>query len=85
MLLEVDAQTYLPETQKYYDEKGELMRVMSFEDVSTFDDRRIPAVMELVPKNKEGHRTVIRYLEAEFDLRIPTGTFTRRNLRSFRG
>jgi len=85
VLLEVDAQTYLPGTQKYYDEKGELMRVMRFEEVSTFDGRRIPAVMELVPRNKEGHRTVIRYLEAEFDLRIPSGTFTRRNLRSFRG
>ena len=85
VMLEVDAETWLPETQKYYDEKGELMRVMRYGDVRTMGGRRIPSTLELVPQNKEGHRTVIRYREADFNLRIPSGTFTQRNLRNFRG
>jgi outer membrane lipoprotein-sorting protein len=85
VLLEVDAATYIPITERYFDEKGELMRVMNFGQIKTFGDRRIPSVLELIPQKKEGNKTVIRYLEAQFDLSIPADTFTRRNLRDFRG
>jgi outer membrane lipoprotein-sorting protein len=85
VLLEVDAESLQPLTQKYYDESGKLMRVMRYSDVKTFDDRRIPSVMELIPQNKEGYKTILRYLEAEFNLDVPPETFTRRNLRTFRG
>ena len=73
---------YLPVWQKYYDEKGKLMREMTFRDIKTFDDRTIPSVMELVPVTKEENRTVIRYLEARFDIDIPDETFSLRNLRT---
>jgi len=84
VLLIVDADTLRPVSEKFYDEQDQLIRTMSFREVKTFDDRRIPSVMELEPHNEEG-KTVIRYLEAEFNIDIPEGTFTRRNLRSFRG
>jgi outer membrane lipoprotein-sorting protein len=85
VVLAVDAGSLLPKTEKYYDEKGELMRTMSFGEVKTFDGRKIPSVMELVSQNKEGQKTVIRYLEAEFNIEVPAGTFTTRNLHLFRG
>lgn len=82
IVVAVDEKDYLPVWQKYYDEKGKLMREMTFRDIKTFDDRTVPSVMELVPLNKEGHRTTIRYLEARFDIDIPDSIFTLRNLRS---
>ena len=75
---------YLPEWQKYYDEKGTLMRVWSFSDIKTFGDRTIPSVMEMVPQHKEGHKTVMRYLKAEFDVELDRDTFSLRNLRTTR-
>jgi len=84
VLLIVDAESLLPVSEEFYDEQGQLIRTMTFREVKTFDDRRIPSVMELKPHNEEG-KTVIRYLEAEFNIDIPEGTFTRRNLRTFRG
>ena len=69
---------------EFYDEEGKLMRTMNFREVKNFDERRIPSVMELVPRDEKG-KTVIRYLEAEFDIDIPEATFTTRNLRTFRG
>ncbi|MBN2551838.1 MAG: outer membrane lipoprotein-sorting protein [Spirochaetales bacterium] len=84
VLLVVDSRSLLPVTEKFYDEEGKLMRTMSFREVKSFGDRRIPSVMELVPHDEKG-KTVIRYLEAEFDIDIPDGTFTTRNLRTFRG
>lgn len=84
IVIAVNKADSLPAWQKYYDEKGELMRVMNYSDVRNFDGRIIPAVMELVPQHKEGHKTVVRYLEAKFDVPLDEETFTLRNLRTQR-
>jgi outer membrane lipoprotein-sorting protein len=84
VLLVVNAQSRLPVSEEYYDEQGKLVRTMNFSDVRSFDDRTIPSVLELVPNGKEG-KTVIRYLEAKFNIDVPADTFTTRNLRTFRG
>ncbi|UCH95486.1 MAG: outer membrane lipoprotein-sorting protein [Candidatus Aminicenantes bacterium] len=73
---------YIPLWAKYYDEKGQLMREIQYKDTKTLGKRRIPAVMELVPTHKEGHKTIVRYLEAQFDINVDKGIFTLRNLRS---
>jgi outer membrane lipoprotein-sorting protein len=82
IVLAVRSDDYLPIWQKYFDEKGELVREMYFKDIKSFGDRRIPSVMELAPTTKQGHKTLIRYLEVEFDLQIQESIFSLRNLRS---
>jgi len=72
---------YIPVWQRYYDEKGTVVRILHLRDISTFGGRRIPAVMEMAPQNKEGHKTVIRYLDIEFDRKIEEEVFSLRNLR----
>lgn len=70
-----------PVSQKYYDEKGNLMRMMNFKEIRKFGKREIPSVMELIPVKKKGRKTIIRYLEAKFDIKIDKKIFTLRNLR----
>lgn len=84
VVLIIDADDLIPRMELYYDEQGELMRTMRFSDVTNFGGTRLPAVMELQPETKEGHRTVIRYLEAEFNISLERNTFSLRNLRTFR-
>lgn len=81
IIVAVQEKDSIPIWQKYYDEKGKLMREMIFKDIKTFGDRKIPSVMELVPKTKEGHKTILRYLEAEFNVLLKDDIFTLRNLR----
>ena len=76
---------FLPVWQEYYDEKGSVVRVMKFRDITTFGDRRVPAVMELIPRNKEGRKTIVRYVEMAFNVDIDKSVFTLRNLRSLSG
>jgi hypothetical protein len=78
----VNKDSYLPEWDRYYDEKGRLMRVINFRDVKDFDGRLIPAVMEIVPQDKKDQKTVLRYIKAEFNNAIPEDVFSLRNLRS---
>jgi len=75
---------YIPVTQVYYDEKGRKMREMLFSDARTFGDRTIPSVMEMLPLNKEGQKTVIRYKDINFDEPIDKDVFTLRNLQKRR-
>jgi hypothetical protein len=73
---------YLPVWQKYYDEKGQLMRTFSFSEPRTFGSRRIPAVLIIIPEKRKGNKTVMTYHEAEFDVDIDDDIFTLRHLRS---
>ena len=82
IIIAVKENSYLPIRQKNYDEKGKLMRETVFKDVKKFGNREIPSVMELIPHNKEGNKTIVRYVEAKFDIKIDKGTFSLRNLRS---
>ncbi len=72
----------IPVWQKFYDENDELMRVLNFEEVKDLGGRTVPTVMEMIPLSKEGHKTIVRYLSAEFDADIDEDVFTLRNLRS---
>ena len=76
----VQASDYIPVWQRFYDEKGNLMRVMNFKEIKTFAGKTLPSVMEMLPQNKEGHKTVVRWLNATFDSEIDGKIFTRRNL-----
>ncbi|KPK02568.1 MAG: hypothetical protein AMK71_01815 [Nitrospira bacterium SG8_35_4] len=75
---------YIPVSQVYYDEKGRKMREMLFSDSRKFGDRTIPSVMEMLPLNKEGQKTVIRYRDITFDEKIDENVFTLRNLQKRR-
>ena len=76
----VQSDGYIPVWQRFYDEKGNLMRVMNFKEIKTFGDKIAPSVMEMIPQNKEGHKTVVRWMNATFDSDIDDKIFTRRNL-----
>ena len=81
IVAKVTKEGLLPVWQEYYDERGRKMRVMRFAEIRELGKRTIPSVMELVPLNKQGHRTVIRYHEARFDERLGQDVFSLRNLR----
>ena len=81
VVIAVKKRSNIPVYQKYYDEKGNLMREMYFKEMKKFGKRNIPSVMELIPTKKKGKKTIVRYIEAEFDTKINKNIFTLRNLR----
>ena len=81
IVLTVRKSDLIPLSYVYFDERGNPMREMTFTDPTDFGGRTLPAVLEMKPLKKEGHRTVIRYLDARFDQPLAKGTFTHRNLR----
>jgi outer membrane lipoprotein-sorting protein len=76
----VNQQTILPLEQSYFNEKGEKVRTLIFSEIRDFSGKKIPAIMTMIPLNKTGHKTVIEYVEAEFNSDIGDNIFTLRNL-----
>lgn len=81
VVVAVRTSDYQPVWEKFYDENGKVMRTMFFGSYKEFDSRTIPAEIELVPRNEEG-RTIVRYLEMEFDIELDNSVFSLRNLRT---
>lgn len=82
IIIAVLEKDYTPLWEKFYDEKGQLMREMNFKDTKTFGKKTIPSVMELIPSHKPGNKTTIRYLDIQFDIKLDEQIFSLRNLRT---
>jgi outer membrane lipoprotein-sorting protein len=82
VVIAVRKSDFLPVWEEYYGERDQLFRRIDFSDIRKFGRREVPAVMELVPANKEGHRTMLRYLSIEFDVAVDPEVMTLRHLRS---
>lgn len=67
-----------------YDEYGELVNEIKFSKVMELGGRRIPTIMELIPSDKKGHRTIMEYIDADFDSPIEESFFSVQNLRQVR-
>ncbi|MCB9228177.1 MAG: outer membrane lipoprotein-sorting protein [Deltaproteobacteria bacterium] len=80
----ISQKNQIPLQQEFYDERDQKMRILYFKDVRQFGNRIIPATMELEPLNQKGHKTIIRYVSAQFDTDVPESTFTLTNLQKRR-
>ncbi len=79
----VDRKLMVPKAQKFYDDQGELIRTLAFSEPKTFGEYTLPSRLEMIPHNKQGHRTIILYESLVFDPEdVTEDQFTLRNLRS---
>ncbi len=74
----------LPVVARYYDRKERLARTLHFEDVREMGGKTIPTVMRIVPTDKPGQYTLLRYLELEFNAPVPDSMFSLTRLKSAR-
>lgn len=71
---------FIPLKQEFYDERGKLVRTMSFSDVRSIGGRRLPTRWEMRPQDKPGNFTTIVIKNAQYDETIGAEVFTQRNL-----
>ena len=72
----------MPVWARYYDDRGELARTMTFRDFQVMGGRLVPARMDIVPADKPNERTTILYKELEFDVELDESFFSLRRLQS---
>lgn len=79
IILVVKKDSSIPVRQEYYDDKGVKVRELVFKEVRKFGNKTLPAIMELTPFNKVGHKTIIEYKELKFD-HVDESIFSQMNL-----
>ena len=70
----------IPLKQEYYNERNELVRVLTFSNVGPMGGRVIPTKWEMRPVNEPGHSTTITVKSAQYDQPFDVDIFTQRNL-----
>lgn len=69
---------------KYYDEDGYLVNSMYMSDVGDVGGRQIPKKMEMIPADNPDQKTVITYLDFQFDVELSDSFFSVQNLKTIR-
>ncbi len=80
----IDKKDYLFLKAELYDEDGYLVRTELGKEIKTMGGRLIPTVMEIIPEDEEGNKTVLVLEEIEFNIPVEEGFFSQQNLKRVR-
>lgn len=82
VVVRLRASDNLPVDERFYDERGELVRTIEFSDIEERGGRRIPTRMTVLPADKPSERTELVIERLQLDVDLEEGMFTLEHLRS---
>lgn len=80
LVLRIRKADFLPVSVEFYDERGTVVRVLTYSGIKPIGGRSIPTRWEMRPTAKPGNLTTIVLDQATFDKPISADVFTQRNL-----
>lgn len=80
----VDQAEYIQLKTEFYDEDEYLVNTMLGKSIKEMDGKLLPSIMEIVPAEEEGHKTVLEYLTLDFDVDIKDSFFSVQNMKRVR-
>lgn len=75
---------YLEIRTEFYNEEGELINIMRGSDIKKMGGRTITTTLEMIPADKEGHKTVVHYEEIKYNQPLEDDFFSVQNMKSIR-
>ena len=79
--LDINKASELPTATRYYDERGNLARTMTYEDVREFAGKRLPTRMRVTPADEDGEFTEMIYDDLELNVDVPERIFSLQSLK----
>lgn len=80
----VDMKDFIVLRAELYDEDGYLVRSEKGSEIKMLDSRLLPTVLELVPADSPGNKTVLNIIEMKFNITLDPGFFSQQNMKSIR-
>lgn len=80
----VSVKYMLPVKVDNYDEFGDLANTINFKDIKNMGGRDVPAVLEIIPATKPGHKTILTTTKADYQIKLQQSFFTIQNLTNVR-
>jgi len=69
---------------EYYDEDGFLINIENAYNLKKMSDRIIPTKIEMIPADEEGKKTVLEFLDIEYNINIDDSFFSKQNMKKVR-
>ena len=77
----IDQETFLPLKEEYYDKRGDLSKIFTADKIESVQG--IATIMQRTMANvKNGHRTIVTFAEASYNIGLKEDIFSERYLRS---
>ena len=80
----VDSKEFNILKEELYDEDGALVRTETGKELRIFDGRLIPSVIELVPAEAKGNKTILRIIDIKFNVKLTDSFFSQQNMKTIR-
>jgi outer membrane lipoprotein-sorting protein len=80
----VDKKEFIVLKAELFDEDGLLVRTEYGKEVKILDGRLLPTLLELMPAEDPGNKTVVRILEMKFNVKIDENFFSQQNMKTIR-
>jgi outer membrane lipoprotein-sorting protein len=77
----IDKEEFMQLKTEFYDEDDYLVNTMYGKKVKDMDGKLLPSILEVVPADEEGHKTVVEYLSLQFDEPLQTSFFSLQNMK----
>lgn len=84
ILLWVEKENFNQLKVEYFDEDGYLINTMLLSDLKEMGGRVVPSRMEMIPAEKEGHKTVLIYEKLDFSVNLKDSFFSLQNMKRVR-
>lgn len=82
ILMWIDVKESMQMKVEFYDEDNFLINTMLSKEPKEFDGKLLPSIMEMIPEDKPGNKTVMTTLKLKFDINVSESFFTTRNMKS---
>lgn len=83
IIMTIQKEHFIPLKAIYFDEDGKEKRILEYSDIKIVGTRYFPAVMTLIPSDKENNKTVVTMDEINFDTPIEDSRFTMSALKRY--
>ena len=80
----VDKKDFLELKVEFYDEDGYLVNTIYGKEIKQLGGRTLPTRLELIPADQPGHKTIIQFLNMDFNVKLDERFFSVQNLKRIR-
>lgn len=84
VLLWIDKKEFMQMKVEFYDEDDFLVNTMYGKNVKTLGGKTLPGTMEVIPADKPDQKTVLEYLELQFDIKVNESFFSIANMKKIK-
>ena len=81
IVLWISVGEYFELKSEFYDEDGYLVKTHLASDIVTMDDRRLPSMIQIIPADEPGNKTLVAITKMKFNIPMGADFFSQQNMK----